>query len=436
MARAPLAFPPRALAPLLALAAVCALLAGCAFNPGGDQLAWQRGDQLWVANPDGSGARDIAPGFTSGYAWSPDHHELVFRFGKSASPPPAGATWAAPETPSDLAVVSISGGQSTQITPDGAGLFRSDAWWDPQGNRLLYREYGAGAPLAAVYFDSQNDQPVGIARKVILDSADLPTLAPDGQRVAVIDPNGNVLIGAPSQTGKIIARGAALTLPGSDRPARLLWRPGHDALVYPAAGDQPNTTTLRLLDLASGRATTLTTISGLLDASFSPDGASLLLHTNDGLLLWSLARGAPETAITDSDPLLQAWWSPDSRWLLMADSAGLRLYSAASAWRVQASLTLAMPLTEPATGGISAWRPATANPWRADGSAFVFASGPAQWAGGSAATLDPSPAGVYVERLSASGPSGGPALIASGDVSAPSWGYSDPSTVLLLPAAD
>ena len=215
----------RGLGALAALALLSALLAGCAFHPGGEQIAWQVGDQLWVANPDGSNARQIAPRDVAGYSWSPDHHELAFRYGVSASPPPAGAPWAAPETASEIAVGSVNGGQATQITPTGGGLVRSDAWWNPNGARLLYREYGSGAALAAVYFDSQNDQPVGIARKVVLDAAALPTLSPDGMRVAVIDPSGAVRVGAPAQTGAVEARGAALALPGTGRPARLLLAP-------------------------------------------------------------------------------------------------------------------------------------------------------------------------------------------------------------------
>ncbi len=424
----------RAFASLLALAVLSALLAGCAFHPGGQQIAWQAGDQLWVANPDGSNPRQIAPREVAGYAWSPDHHELSFRYGAAANPPAAGATWAAQETPSEIAIVSISGGQPTQITPDGGGLVRSDAWWDPSGNRLLYREYGAGAALGAVYFDSQNDQPVGIARKVVLNAASLPTLSPDGMRVAVIDPSGAVRVGPPAQTGTIVARGAALTLPGTGRPARLLWRPGHDQLVYPTAGDGADATTLRLLDLASKKDIAITSLTGLRDAAFSPDGSLLLLDTTSSMLLWPVSGQAPRGVIQESDPLAQAWWSPNGSWLLVADSAGLRLYSAASGWRLQATLTYTTPLTAPTISATTPWRPATANPWNPDGSAFVFASGPAQWQGVSLATPRAGPAGIYVERMGANGPSGAPALIASGDVTAPSWGYSDPSTVLLVAA--
>ena len=425
---------PWGVTPLLALAAVLALLAGCAYQPGGDQLAWLRGDQLWVANPDGSAPRQLAPHQVAGYAWSPDHHELVFRYGPAVNPPPAGAVWSAPETASDLAVVSVSGGQPTQITPDSAGLARSDAWWDPQGNRLLYREYGSGVALAPIYFDSQNDQPIGIARKVVLDAATLPTLAPDGQRVAVIDASGAVLVGSPAQSGKALASGALLTLPGTTNPARLLWRPRHNALLSFSASDAQGATTLRLLDLGSGAATFIASLAGVRDAAFSPDGATLLIQVSDGFVIWPLDQTTPRSAIVERDPLAQAYWSPDSRWLLIEDSAGLRLYSGASHWNVQASLNLATPLAAPATSATTPWRPATANPWSPDGASFVFASGPAAWLSHGQTALRASPAGIYVVRIAASGPAASPTLIASGNVSAPSWGYSDPSTVLLTPA--
>lgn len=428
----------RPLAALLALAAVLALLAGCDFHSGGDQIAWLTGDQLWVANPDGSSPRQLAPRTVAGFAWSPDHRELVFRYNGFTNPPPAGAVWASVENPSQLAVVSISGGSATDITPPANGQSRSDGWWDPQGNRLLYREYGsAGGASAAVYYDSQDDQPIGIARKVVLGSISIPTLAPDGMRVAVIDPDGNVLLGPPAQTGAIKARGALAALPATGRPGRLLWRPGHDQLVYPAPADAPDATTLRLLDIASGLSTDITSITNLLDASFSPNGALLLLRGPQTTLIWPVNGQAPVGVIHESDPLAQAYWSPDSRWLLMEDSTGLTLYSATAEFHGVATVTYAAPLAEPQTTGGTAWRPATANPWKPDSSAFVFATAGASWFGpnGQRASLRPNgPAGIWVEQLGASGPSGAPTLIASGNVTSPSWAYSDPSTVLLTPA--
>src|SRR6185437_16042177 len=122
----------RCFASLTALALV--VLAGCALHPGGQQIAYLRGDQLWAVNPDGSDARQLAPRQILSFAWSPDHHELVFRYGARIGEAVPGATWAPTEGVSELGVTSISGGTPTQITPAARGLASSDAWWNPQGN--------------------------------------------------------------------------------------------------------------------------------------------------------------------------------------------------------------------------------------------------------------------------------------------------------------
>ena len=425
----------RAALPLALLGALA--LAGCGFHPGGDQIAYLSGDQLWVANPDGSDPRQLTPRQTISFSWSPDHHELVFRYGASVgSPPPPGATWAAPESVSELAVTSISGGSPTQITPTARDQARSDAWWDPQGNRLLYREYTPGAGgIAAAYFESQNDQPVGIARKVVLAAATLPTLSPDGSQVAVIDPDGALRIGPAGQPGHSLAQDALIRLAGSDRPARILWRPGHDALLYPSAGPDDVTTSLTLLDLASHTSRHITSVGGLRDVAFSPDGALLLLATPTGYTIWPMDGQTPRAVIAESDPLAQAYWSPDGRWLLIEDHSGARLIRT-SDWSVAATLAYASPLAEPTLSDTTLWRPAATSPWSADSSAFAFASGPATWQGQPLPTpASGAAAGLYTQQVTSSAPSGAPSLVASGVISSPGWSYPDPSTTLLQAAA-
>ncbi|HZC04993.1 MAG TPA: hypothetical protein VE338_05070 [Ktedonobacterales bacterium] len=431
-----LALAPRHMAMFTALALV--LLAGCGFHPGGDQIAYLRGDQLWVVNPDGSNARQLTPSQTAGFAWSPDHHELVFRYaaGAGAGQLP-GATWAESEGVSELGVTSISGGTPTQITPTANGLARSDAWWDPQGNRLLYREYTPGTGLiASVYVESQNDQPVGIARKVVLASAALPTLSPDGSQVAVIDPNGAVRLGSAPQIGAVVAQDALVRLgtPGDTLPARLLWQPGHNALVYPSAGEN-GATTLTLLDLAAHKSHAITSVTSLRDVAFSPDGSLLLLAMPASYMVWPIYGAAPRAVIEESDPLAQAYWSPDGRWLLLEDHTGARLIRT-SDWSAQATLTYANPLTEPQTSDTTPWRPAASSPWSADSSAFTFASGKAVWQGQSlTAPQNGASAGLYVEQVSQTTAQGAPTLIASGAITAPGWSCPDPSTTLLQAAA-
>lgn len=418
----------------LLLALFGALLAGCSFHPGDAQIAYLRGGQLWVVSPDGANPRQLAPHSVLGWAWSPDHHEMVFRYGASQPAPPPGATWAARESASELGVVSISGGTPTQISPDAHGQDRSDAWWDPQGNRLLYREYApsASAPTA-VYVQSQNDQPVGIASKVVLGAATLPTLAPDGSQVAVIDPSGAVRVGAATQLGGVVAQGALISLPGNGMPARVLWQPGHDALVYPSAGAN-GVVTLTRLDLASHASQRITSVSGLRDAAFSPDGSLLLLVTPTSFLIWPLAGQTPRASIAESDPLAQAWWSPDGRWLLTADRTGARLIRV-SDWSAQATLAYASPLAAPQLTAATPWRPAATSPWSDDSAAFAFASAAATWQGQPLpAPKDGATAGLYVERVTTDAASGSPTLIASGPITAPGWSCPDPSTTLLMAA--
>lgn len=416
-------------------ALLAASLAGCAFHPGGAQIAYLRGDQLWVANPDGSDPRQLAPRDILSFSWSPDHHELVFRYGSGAAATIPGATWAASEGVSELGVTSISGGQPTQITPTSQILARSDAWWDPQGNRLLYREYtpNAGNLIAPIYIDSQNDQPVGIARKVILGAATLPTLSADGMRVAVIDPNGAVRVGPPAQVGSIVAQGALTSLSANNVPARVLWRPGHDALVYPSAGEN-GATTLNLLDLTTHASHEITSATGLRDAAFSPDGSLLLLALPASYLVWPMNGQAPRASIQEADPLAQAYWSPDGRWLLLEDASGARLIRT-NDWSVAGQLTYASALPEPQVSAATLWRPAASSPWSANSSAFTFASGAARWQNQPLATpAQGATEGLYVEQVTASAPQGASTLIASGPIAAPGWSYPDPSTTLLQAA--
>ncbi len=422
-------------APLLLALFVAALLAGCAFHPGGAQIAYLNGDQLWAVNPDGSLPRKLTPQDVRGFAWSPDHHELVFRYGAATAENLPGATWAPSEGVSELATTSISGGQPLQISPTAPQLARSDAWWNPQGNRLLYREYVPGAGLiSAIYIESQNDQPVGIASKSIVDAATLPTLSPDGSHVAVIDPQGGVHVGTASQPGGALAQNALIRMPSDGLPARILWRPGHDALVYFTAGDN-GATTLNLLDLASHKSQPITSMSGLRDAAFSPDGSLLLTANPTGYLIWPIGGPAPRAVIPESDPLAQVYWAPDGRWLLVEDHTSVRLIRT-SDWSVQGTLTYAAPLPQPQIGDTTLWRPAASSPWRTDSSAFTFASGAATWQGKPLlAPARGAVAGLYVEQVSQNTAQGAPTLIASGNISAPGWSAPHPSTTLLMAVA-
>ncbi len=405
---------------LLLLSALGLLLSACGLSNGADQLAYLRSGALWVAAGDGSNAREVASGAIVSFAWSPDHHQLAFRTAAShftAALTPTGPFQGAPEVPGRTFVVSINGGTPVEISPL-QDITRSDAWWNGSGNRLLYREDAfASTNGAAEYVVSQNDQPAGIARKPLPEAASIPVLSADGARVAYEDGAGNVRLAQPGQKSEIVASGALLMLPGTDRPAHLLWQPGRNTLVYPARQVNGDGVTLTRLDVDSHAAHPLLSEPALLDAAFSPDGSMLLTRTPTAFHLWRLnANRAPMIVIPERDPLAMPYWSPDGRSLLVEDTAGMRL-----ARIDQASVQNVQTPDQRSAGGALAlhprWRPASGSPWNPESSAFVLTRGTGALIVGTLHANGQITTGVL--------PSGG---------SAPSWTYADPSTVFLLPS--
>jgi hypothetical protein len=415
---------------LLVVCLAMTLLAGCGLQNGSETIAFLRGKTLWAINPDGSGLRQLAQGNIVSAAWSPDHHQYVMRITQTSAPPTPISLLGAPDAPGELAVGSVSGGSAVQITPNLTGLARSDAWWNADGNRLLYRESFAGTGLVgATYVVSQADQPVGIARKPVDENAGLPVLSPDGSRLASLDNKGNVYLGAPGTNGSVIVTGALLTMPNSDRPARLLWQPQHDALLYLASGAQAKAA-IELLPLG-GKPHSLGEVSGLLDLSFSPDGSRLLLRTTQGFALWNVAQpGKAVFSWTEADPAALPWWSPAGGRILVQDASGWQLVDIA---RHSISPLITFPgatATDIAKAG--SWHPAAGSPWDATGNRFVFVgTSNALWRGKRLAAPHAGTTSLYVADL-ASGQT--PTLIDSGADRMPTWSYLDPSTAFLVMA--
>ncbi len=421
---------------LLLLAAIVPAIAGCAVHPGGDALAFIRGGQLWTIQSDGTTSQTIASGNIVSFAWSPDHHQLVFRYayGAPVSPPASlpASTAGVPDQLGELAVVSINGGAATQITPVEQGIARSDAWWNARGNRLLYRETIPNAPHSPTYVVSQADQPVGIARKLLLDAASLPVLSPDGKRVAVIDPYGNVRVGPPGETGTIVAHHALLYLPDTSRPGRVLWQPQHDALLYASTSGDGITLVLHSLN---GTSRSIATVASLLDAAFSPDGTLLLLRTAGEFELWDVAQPGASTPLfrwPESDSLALPWWSPDGRTLLVQSVKGWDLVNPAQR-SVQTMLRYTNAPTAQSPASSTLWHPAAVSPWSPSGTQVVF-TGASTDRFHSGTTL-PKPhtgtSGLYVVSIRGE-TLGTPMLIDSGADYAPGWSYLDPSTAFLV----
>src|SRR5262249_2305999 len=160
------------------------------------------------------------------------------------------------------------------------------------------------------YVVSQADQPVGIATKSISDAATLPALAADGAQVAWINAQGDLLLGAPGTSGKSVASGVLRQLPDTSRVGRVLWRPRTEDLLYTKAAE--NNAVQLILRSGSGATRALGTVTGMLDACFSPDGAWLLVRTTERFTVWDVrSPGSVRYDWANSDQTAIPYWSPD-----------------------------------------------------------------------------------------------------------------------------
>lgn len=404
---------------LLCVAVVlCGLFAtGCGVHTGGSEVAYLRGDQLWVSQSDGSGARMLASGGIVSFAWSPDHHSIVYRVAVGAD------AHGIADATGNMFVISINGGYPLQISPDNAGVALGDPSWDANGNRVLYREANLGSLDAPLFIVSQTDQPLGIARKIVANAATIPVLAADGQHVAVIDASGQVLVGSPGGAATVEGNGALHVLPQSGHPGRVWWQPKHDAVLYAVA----STNGVSLMLHANGGATrTVASVGQLLDAAFSPDGTLLLVRTPTEFEVWSTKGDAtPMFSWSESDPYALPWWSPDGKLIVVERDGNLVRVNVAS-HAVNALLSEAQ--TPPRTELPQFWHVAAGDPFSPDGGSIVFAAvGGATWQGKKLGGTD---GGIFTVTLG-SGTAGVPMRIADSRGSAPSSGYGDPATEFL-----
>lgn len=442
---------------LLLLALVSALLTACSpGHTGGDEIVFLRDGSVWTISPDGSNLQQIESGGFIGAAWSPDHHQIVLRMQDGARAQ-AGSFFGQGDSASELGVTAIDGGNILQITPPNSGLWRSDAWWDGSGNRLLYREEPASGSAAhgrsseerasgitgtPQWKLSQADQPAGIARKDLPASVTLPAVNSDGTLIASIDASGRVLLGPPGVAPRVLASGALTILPGSvPYPARPLWQPGGGHLLYAVAGTTPDATTLLLSD-TSGHSQPLLTVSQLQQYVWSPDGQHLLLRTAEALLIYS-ASGVEQFAWTHPGGLVLPFWSPDSRFVLVFTPEGISLINVAARQMLQVlSGTVALPPAPTSAEQAPFLRPAVNSPWKSDSSAFLFTNdGQGIWAAQPGKAL-PSGSGtgdgLYSSELDNSAQAGHnsaarfPTLLDWGEHQSVSWSTLDPNCAFLI----
>ena len=445
---------------LLLLLLIVSGLAACSpGHVGGNEIAFVRDGHIWTIDPDGANAYEIVSQSTPvvGYSWSPNHQLLAFRtldesFAKTAAARHLASnpmTQLPGDAPSTLNTVGIDGGFPISIISSDASVAYSNAWWDADGSRLLYREESVSPPPdpdTVLWWVSQSDQPNGIARKLLPGSFSIPSLSSANQ-MATGNSRSGLFTTTLTGTGlRYLIRGP---LPGHPLPAtleRVLWQPAQQnpAILYAIvptgqAFNAPPDTVQLVLRTPDGHITTLTTCT-CTQFAWSPDGQHILYSTGstysilnlDGSLLYRF------TAETGSVP----YWSPDGQFLLLDGLHSLLLVRPAAQ---QLRLLLSDgSQPEPATGtgnttsaGASTagsvdalLQPASNSPWAADSRHVLFLTrGRLLWQG------KPLSAGkgLYTVAIDDRGQAqGAPTLVDSGNDIQAGWTYENPNTSFLF----
>jgi hypothetical protein len=427
-------------------------LASCSpGHVGGNEIAFVRDGHLWTIDPNAfeavSGSDPVI-----GYAWSPDHHIFVFRtldstFAKSAAGkniPTNPITGVPGDLPSSLNTVGLDGGTPIPIIFASSDTSRSNAWWNPAGNRLLYREEplsNVQNPLEVSWWVSQNDQPAGIARKSLPSTFSIPSLS-----------SGNMAIGSAGQgvfsttlAGTNLRYVIPGGLPGHPLPAsleRVLQQPAHQnpAMLYAAAApvSQSESFSSKALTVQltlhgnDGHTSTLATCS-CTQFAWSPDGNSILYSTGSTYTVLDIENNSSFSISGEVGSL--PYWSPDSQFLLLDGLHTLALVQVRNKSQ-QLLLSASSATTEPGASataypGVNALlQPASDSPWAADGRHFLFLTrNRLTWQGKRLSSGN----GLYTVSIDNQGKlQGTPTMVDSGNDSQAGWSYEDPGTSFLF----
>src|SRR5712691_64721 len=424
---------------------------------GGNEIAFLRDGQLWTIDPDGANAFEIAGNNPAviGYGWSPTHQILTFRtldadFAKTstakhlASDP---VTQMPGDLPTTLNTISIDGGTPIPIIFSSPTVHNSNAWWRTSGSRLLYRQdstKGTLSPNAALCSVSQNDQPGGIARKLLPGSFSIPSIAPDNSLIIGNSGRGLFTTNLDGTNIRHIGSGEHV-LPGHPLFAaleRVLWQPAHvhpgilyaseTTAVQPGASSTKPIVVQLILNKMNGQVTTVATCA-CTQFAWAPDGNHILYSTGATYTVLNLATNS-SFSVSGEDGSVP-YWSPDSQFLLLDGSHTLTLIQVASQQQqvlLSDSHVEAGQVSQPAnTPGVNTLlQPISNSLWAADSRHFLFLTrGRLLWQGRG---LNAGK-GLYTVPIDNHGqPQGLPAVVDGENDTQAGWSYENPYTSFLF----
>ena len=440
---------------LLMLFVLSSLMASCsAGHLGSNELAFIRDGHLWTIDPNGANAFEMEAQDTPvvGYSWSPTHQILVFRtldpsFAKTFASTQLVTntiTGQVEDSPSTVNTVGIDGGSPIPIMLSSPDVQYSNPIWNTTGTRLLYRQGPTGTqiPSRTFWWASQNDQPEGIAAKILptsnarlspsyVDSSAIGTNSKGIFTVSLTGTNARFLVPDPLQ--------------GHPLPAaleRVLWQPQHaqPSVLYARLTPSKNTqsTSSKTVGILPGIQLMLHTSDGQEKAiatcvcvqfAWSPDGNTVLYSTGTRDTLLNTATNASFDIAVEGNSV--PYWSPDSKFLLLDGLHTLQLVRVADQ---QQQVLLSDGVTAGdesiSIAGVNALlQPVPNSIWASDSSHFLFlTSNRLLWQGHRLS----SGKGLYTVTVDAHGqPQGTPVVVGTGNDTQAGWTYQDENTSFL-----
>jgi hypothetical protein len=434
---------------LLLLSSIAACSPG---HLGSNEIAFLRNGQLWTIDPDGANAFTVvadAPEVVS-YGWSPNHQLLTFRtldpsFAKTtagkhiAHDPVSGLTG---DWPGTLNTISIDGGMPIPLIFSNPDVRFSAAWWTATGNRLIYRETPTAStsvppPGSPLWWISQNDQPGGIARKLLPSTFSIPS----------IDTNSIMAIGN-SQRGLFttsiagtdihyLVQGALVGHPLIASLERVLWQPAHEqpAIVYALPSTtQPDSFNASpqvqlVLRTMQGRSMTLATCT-CTQFAWSPDGNAILYSTGTTYTILNI-QNSDSFSFTGENGSVP-YWSPDSQFLVLDGMHTLILIDRASKGQqvLLSDTDRSTPEETVIPDASTLLQPVANSLWASDSRHFLFLTkGRLIWQGKNLS----SDRGLYTVTIDNAGKvQGGPTIVDTGNDIQAGWTYEDANTSFLF----
>jgi hypothetical protein len=326
--------------------------------------------------------------------------------------------------------------------PSGAGIQHSNAWWNPTGNRLLYREEATSIiqnPGTQSWWVSQNDQPLDIARKLLPYSYSIPSLASNSSAIG----NSSVGLFTTTLSGsqfQLISQG---TLPGHPLPSsleRILWQPAHSHpdILYAIAKEPslPNSSSgsvlpVKLILHDSQGQTKIIATCNCRQFAWSPDGNSVLYSTGTQYTILSINNHSSYTVNGEFNSI--PYWSPDSKFLILDGLNTLQLISVASQQQhilLRDATSNAAPLPTPLLDSRALLQPISNNTWSPDNQQFLFSTrNRLIWQGKNLTSGN----GLYIVSIDITGNvQGTPAPVDQANDTQAGWTYENPDTSFLF----